>query len=214
LENSGSKNWTIIRPYITYGRYRLQLGVLEKEEWLFRALGGRTVILSSAMQQKITTMTHGHDVANGIAALVGQQSAYGNIFHITNAQSYSWKEVYEMYAQAFKKVTGKELRICLADANTFFLTRPTIYQIEYDRMFDRHFNNSKISAYVDVGGFIDLCLGIEQEMKRFIEEPQFENIYWKLEARKDRFLKEKTRFSEIPGFLNKGRYFAFRYLAI
>ena len=34
LINSVSKNYTIIRPYITYDKNRLQLGVLEKEEWL------------------------------------------------------------------------------------------------------------------------------------------------------------------------------------
>ena len=31
LRKSGKKNWTIIRPYITYSNERLQLGVLEKE---------------------------------------------------------------------------------------------------------------------------------------------------------------------------------------
>ena len=44
LINSGKKNWTIIRPYITYNSYRLQLGVYEKEDWLRRALEGRTII--------------------------------------------------------------------------------------------------------------------------------------------------------------------------
>jgi hypothetical protein len=41
LRKSKRKNWTIIRPYITYSENRLQLGILEKEEWLYRALQGR-----------------------------------------------------------------------------------------------------------------------------------------------------------------------------
>ena len=40
LRKSGKNNWTIIRPYITYSESRLQLGVLEKEAWLYRALKG------------------------------------------------------------------------------------------------------------------------------------------------------------------------------
>lgn len=37
LINSKNKNWTIIRPYITYSEQRLQLGTFEKEDWLYRA---------------------------------------------------------------------------------------------------------------------------------------------------------------------------------
>lgn len=40
LRNSGHKNWTIIRPYITYSSERLQLGFWEKEVWLQRAIRG------------------------------------------------------------------------------------------------------------------------------------------------------------------------------
>lgn len=40
LRNSGHKNWTIIRPYITYSSERLQLGFWEKEAWLQRAIRG------------------------------------------------------------------------------------------------------------------------------------------------------------------------------
>lgn len=46
LRNSGRNNWTIIRPYITYSEIRLQLGPLEKEAWLFRAMTGRTIVFS------------------------------------------------------------------------------------------------------------------------------------------------------------------------
>ena len=44
LLSSGKKNWTIIRPYITYNVERLQLGVYEKENWLYRALHGRSIV--------------------------------------------------------------------------------------------------------------------------------------------------------------------------
>ena len=42
LVKSGKKNWTIIRPYITYGSERLQLGRKGKGR-LYRALQGKTV---------------------------------------------------------------------------------------------------------------------------------------------------------------------------
>ena len=44
LRASGYKNWTIVRPYITFSDIRLQLGVYEKEQWLYRALQGRAIV--------------------------------------------------------------------------------------------------------------------------------------------------------------------------
>jgi len=63
LRKSGKNNWTIIRPYITYSESRLQLGVLEKEAWLYRALKGRTIVFSRDVLEKRTTLTYGYDVA-------------------------------------------------------------------------------------------------------------------------------------------------------
>lgn len=42
LRKQGKNNWTIVRPYKTYSCKRLQLGFLEKENWLYRCLQGRT----------------------------------------------------------------------------------------------------------------------------------------------------------------------------
>ena len=45
LRSSGMTNYSIIRPYITYSNRRLQLGIYEKEEWLYRVLNGKNIIL-------------------------------------------------------------------------------------------------------------------------------------------------------------------------
>lgn len=57
LRKSKEKNWTIIRPYITYNDYRLQLGVYEKENWLYRALQGRTIVLPKDIADRKTSLT-------------------------------------------------------------------------------------------------------------------------------------------------------------
>ena len=56
LRQSGKSNWTIIRPYITYSEYRMQLGVLEKDDWLYRALHGRTIIFSKDIASRYTIL--------------------------------------------------------------------------------------------------------------------------------------------------------------
>lgn len=75
LFDSGKKNWTIIRPYITYNTYRLQLGVYEKEDWLRRALEGRTIVFPEDIASKRTSLTYGPDVAGAVVDLVGNEKA-------------------------------------------------------------------------------------------------------------------------------------------
>lgn len=59
LHRSGKNNWTVIRPYITYSEIRLQLGVLEKELWLYRALNGRTIVFSKDIAEKVLRLHMG-----------------------------------------------------------------------------------------------------------------------------------------------------------
>lgn len=52
LSQSGKTNWVIVRPYITYSEIRLQLGVLEKEQWLYRAMNGRKIVFPKDIAEK------------------------------------------------------------------------------------------------------------------------------------------------------------------
>src|SRR5699024_6282776 len=99
LNRSGNKNYTIVRPSITYGPERLQLGVLEKENWLYRALHGRSIVFSEDIASKLTAMTIGEDVAKGIAAITGQESARGEAFHITCETPHTWQEILQYYLE-------------------------------------------------------------------------------------------------------------------
>ena len=100
LRRSGYSNYTMIRPYITFSEIRLQLGVYEKENWLYRALQGRTIVFSKDLADKYTTLTYGLNVAEGIASLIGQSDAYGEAFHITANESYRWNEILQLYLNA------------------------------------------------------------------------------------------------------------------
>ena len=103
LLKSGKKNFTIIRPTITYNKNRLQLGVLEKENWVYRVLHGRSIVFSKDIAKKITTMTYGEDMAKGIASLVGKEDARGEVFNITCPQSLLWSEVLDIYLNVFEE---------------------------------------------------------------------------------------------------------------
>ncbi len=212
LHASGSKNWTIIRPYITYSEDRMQLGVLEKEEWLYRALKGRTIVFSEDIASKTTTVTYGYDVARGIAAVVGHGNALGQTFHITGKKSVRWQVLADNYLNLLEKHLGFRPKVILADLDTFIQSRPNgYYQICYDRLFDRVFDNSAIAQYLDLEDFEEPVSGLTKCLQSFLQTIEFKPINWRSEALKDRICGERTPFIEINGFRNKLKYCFYRY---
>lgn len=216
LINSGLKNWTIIRPYITYSENRLQLGVLEKEEWLYRALHGRTIVFSKDIYLKKTTLTYGLDVSERILSLIGKHSAFGEIFHVVSHENKTWQEVLDIYLSQLENYLGYKPNVLLNDLDDFMKFRPHLsqYQVTYDRLFDRVFDNSKITQYIDNDNYSKLDTGLTRCLEEFLKNPHFKDINWKMEAKRDRQTNERTSLNEIQGFKTKIEYLIYRYLLI
>ena len=214
LFNSIKKNWTIIRPYITYGEERLQLGVLEKEGWMYRALRGRTIIFSSDIAERTTTLTYGLDVANGIQSLIGNQKALGEAYHITANDSLRWKDVLAIYLEMLELHLGHEPGMRLLDLADFTECHPAKYQIYYDRMYDRQFDNRKIEQFLNVAAFTRPEIGLRNCFRHFLQNPRFQNIDWKAEAMKDRKTGDRTPLAEISRLKSKFKYLLFRHMRL
>lgn len=211
LINSGCKNWTIIRPYITYSENRLQLGVLEKEEWLFRAIQGKTIVFSSDIITHLTTMTYGLDVAKGLFSVIGNKNAFGECFHITNQKSVYWSDIVELYLLVLTKYLGCRPKVLLINLNTFLMYKTSEYQVKYDRLYDRVFDNTTINEFINVKAFTAVEDGLTKSLEAFLKDPKFGMINWRIEAMKDRLTKEHTSLNAIPGFKQKIKYVLFRY---
>lgn len=211
LYKSGKNNFTIIRPTITYNDYRLQLGVLEKENWLYRVLHGRTIVFSDDIRTKLTTMTHGDDVATGIASVIGEEKAYGETFHITYNNSLLWDDVLNVYKMVLEKHLNKEVKIKYTEKSTNLQFKHKIYQVIYCRYFNRTFDNSKIAKFCDIERFKPPQKGLAKCLENFLQNPKFGNIDWNLEAVNDRVSGEKTPLKEISGIKNKVYYLCYRY---
>jgi nucleoside-diphosphate-sugar epimerase len=211
LRNTGRKNWTIIRPYITYSENRLQLGVLEKEEWLYRALQGRTIVFSNEISTKITTLTYGLDVSKGIMAIIGNSKALADTFHITTEYSYSWNNILTIYLEILEKNIGYKPNVLFQDVDIIYKENPAKYQILYDRLFNRYFDNSKIKKYINTTNFTKIEDGLKICLEEFLKKPEFLQIDWKKEALKDRQTKEFSSLKEIHGYKQKIKYLIFRY---
>lgn len=211
---SGKMNYTIIRPSITYNTHRLQLGVLEKENWLYRALHGRSIVFSNDVSEKLTTMTSGEDVAKGIASIIGKKEALGEVFHITcHQKSLPWSKVLDIYLKVIKRHFRDERKIpvIMTDKSTNLCFPDKIYQLIYCRYFNRTFDSGKIARFCDVETFTMPEQGLASCLSQFLENPTFSSIDWCIEGVNDRIANEWTPLNEIPTIKGKIRYLLYRY---
>ena len=209
LRDSGKSNWTIIRPSITFNESRLQLGVLEKESWLYRALKGRSIVFSEDIADKITAMTHGDDVSIGIANIVGEQKALGEAFHITSEEEITWQQVLDIYLRVLYEELGTKPKVVMTEKSLNLNINK--YQVIYSRYFNRRFDNKKIKQFVDVDSFQKAEEAIRTCLKEFLKNKEFLSINWKLEAMNDKASSEFTPLDEIPSLHEKIIYLAERF---
>ncbi len=209
LRDSGRKNYTIIRPSITYNTHRLQLGVLEIGNWLYRALHGRSIVFSEDINDKLTAMTLGNDVSLGIASIIGKSGALGEAFHITYPSSLPWSEVLDIYLKVLTS-RGINPKVVFTKKSTNLNFKEKIYQVIYCRYFNRTFDNSKIARFCDISKFTPPQDGLAQCLNDFLDSPKFGYINWILEATNDRVTGERTPLKEITSLSGKLDYICYR----
>lgn len=212
LRASGHGNWTIVRPYITYSEIRLQLGVYEKEQWLYRALHGRSIVFSRDIASHYTTLTSGEEVAQGIAGLIGNEKAFGEDFNIVTNESHTWQEVLDLYVRIIGECRGERPRIAYTDNCLNLLFRQMQYQVKYCRLFDRRFNNQKILLAVPGLKFTDTMISLEKCLRTLIEEPMFKLFDGGNEALLDKVSRDFISMNEFGGIKQSVKYLVLRVL--
>jgi nucleoside-diphosphate-sugar epimerase len=207
LINSKLVNWSIVRPYITYSEIRLQLGVLEKEQWLYRALMGKTVFFSRDIAQHQTTLTYGLNVAQGIESIVGKEKAFGEIFHITQDESCTWYDIWNIYKPIIETITQKDAKIIFSDLQSFKKFHSGKYQIEYDRLYNRVFDNTKINQFINTSNFLKPQEGLKKCLNEFLKNGMhFSHINYSYNGIVDRKTKEFLSLKNIHGIKNLTKY--------
>lgn len=155
LRNAQKKNWSIIRPAITYSRCRYQLVTWEMPDTVARARAGKKVVLPIQAKDVPATMTWGGDVANMISHILFNERAIGEDYSVCTAEHHTWGEIADYY----KDICGLE-SVWVDKDDVLKLQTPDPYlryhkrwQLEFDRLQPRIMDNSKI---------LDLC-GLQQK---------------------------------------------------
>ena len=142
LRNSDYKNWTIIRPAITFSKFRYQLVTLEANIVVHRALAGKKVLLPEGARNVQATMSWAGDVARMISLLLWNEKAYCEAFTVATAEHNTWETVAEYY----KELIGLDYAFVEDETylKCFHSSDGARYQLLYDRCFDRIIDNTKI----------------------------------------------------------------------
>lgn len=216
LKDSGYRNYTIIRPYITYNTERLQLSMFEKEAWLYRALKGRSIVFCKDLAVRKTTLTHGYDVAKAMAKIIENRLALGDSggVNIVTNESITWGEILEQYVSVIKEETGKMPNVVILD-DTAELGKiiGNTYKLKYDRLSDRVFDNAKVERLTGTTEYTSVKDGLRESLKNFLQGDScaFKPIRWHIEAYFDRITGERTLLKEIPSYKQRIRYLIYRY---
>ena len=195
LNTSGKTNFTIIRPYITYSNRRIQLGIYEKEEWLYRVLNDKPLIISNDILDKKTTLTYGKDVAYGIYK-IALGKPLSEAVHITTMENMRWIDILKLYASVIKKETGKDSYIYTSqDIRTIEVLFEGGYNTIYDRQWNRQFDNTKANAVCGHIDYLGMREGIETCLREFLND-------WKVQGN-DLFLPLSMEYEKEMDRLTK-----------
>ncbi|CEO38467.1 NAD-dependent epimerase/dehydratase family protein [Photobacterium kishitanii] len=202
LSKSIRKNWTIVRPSITYSTNRFQLGIFETDLLLSRAIRNEPVVLPRSLMDKYTTMTWAGDVAIMIEGLILKDKSFSDSFNVLTHKNYTWREV----AQFYNKIIGLEVVEVELDDFLPIVTNP--WQFKYDRMFNRLCDNKKI---LDITGInkddiMSLEDGLNKELSLNREKKILQQYPVRVSGRIDRILNRR------PSHIIYNVKFLFKYL--
>ena len=158
LHASGYRNFTIVRPAITYSKCRFQLTTLEADVVVARMRAGKTVLLPEGAIDREATMSWAGDVGYMLAHILFNERAYGEVYTTATSEHHTWREIAEMYG----RIGGLTYQT-VPDETYIEIVGGSVasrQQLKYDRCYDRIVDNAKI---------LDLC-GLKQADLMPLEE--------------------------------------------
>lgn len=145
LRASSYRNYTIIRPAITYSSKKSQLITLERQHWLPYLRSGRPVPLCDKALTVQGTMSWAGDVAEMIRRLLFNDRALLEDYNVTTSEHHEWRDVAEYYTDIFGltwEPTDEDTYLRARDNGR--ILQPSVWQLHYDRLFDRVMDNTKV----------------------------------------------------------------------
>ena len=157
-DNPYPKNWTVVRPVISFSDRRLDVIMTTKNTVVEAARDGKTVRLPIEAKNLTAGLDWAGNSGKLIANLLFKKKCIGEAYTVSTAQGLTWGEVADIYTS----VLGVRFEWVPAD-----FSRDT-WHWKYDRAYDRPVDNSKVLAATGLkpSDFKSIGEGIIIELKK------------------------------------------------
>lgn len=191
--------YTIIRPTVTYGDYRIPFPVATRTPgWTFfqRMLDGKPMLASDNVKFSII---HIEDFSRAVVSLFGNQKAFNEDFHITSdLNEIYWDDVIE----AVGKILNIKPKVIHVPAEVFGKIYLSLYdEIKYHKNTVQLFDNTKLNKAVNFTSKIRLEEGIARMIRSMKNE--FDTSGLQIDKRWNHYCNATIYYSYIHKILSK-----------
>ena len=139
-DNPYPKNWTIVRPVISFSAIRMDLIMTGKTEIVDAKREGRKILLPLSAKNLTAGLDWAGNSGKLIANLLFKEETIGQAYTVSSAQNLTWGEVADIYTD----VLGVEFEWTAEDYRSDNMR--ALFRWKYDRAYDRCIDNTKVLA--------------------------------------------------------------------
>lgn len=158
VDNPYPKNWTIVRPVISFSDKRLDINMVSGHTVLEAVKENKPVKLPAEVKKLTAGLDWAGNSGKLIANLLFKKDTIGEAYTISSAQNLIWEEVSEIYTE----LLGVKFEWVPANYSH------DRWSWHYDRIYDRKIDNSKVlrATGLTLTDFTSIRDGIRIELKK------------------------------------------------
>ncbi len=172
---------TLVRPSHTYSRLWVPNGISSSSYTFASRLEQGKPVFVHDNGETPWTLTASSDFAVGLAGLVGNEKAIGQVFHITSDEVLTWNQIYAEIADA---VGAKSAQILKIPTDLICKIAPDLTgNLKGDKAHPGVFDNSKIKRFVpDFQARKPFRVGVRESIAWLRAHPEQQNLSSKVDA--------------------------------
>ena len=162
------ESWTVVRPVISFSKYRFDLVTYYGHALMDRIESGEIIPLPIEAKNLTAGLDWAGNSGKLIANLLFKPHCFGEAYTVSTTQNLTWGEVAELY----KKLMGAKFQWVTLPEYLKATDNFNYYALMYDRLFDRKVDNTKIlkATGLENKDFTSIQEGIKIEYELYKKE--------------------------------------------
>ena len=180
-------NYTIVRPAFTYNHLRILHPVgpgHQSHSWTIakRILAGQPLLMHDD-GTALATVTHTADFAKGFVGLFGNERAFGEAYHITSDECFTWNRIAQMVGDAL----GRAPNLCYVPAHDLGFALggdfgEKLISFSRDGVYDSSRIRALVPEFVCETHFAE---GIRRTIQFYWDHPEYQVVHAEFDRRMD-----------------------------